>query len=389
MQANSYSKEKYPGELKKKGILFIVQLPPPVHGASMMNSMVYSRLLGDLRYRCRLVRLNFARNLNDLQKFRFRKLGRSFTVFLEICWKALTFQPSIIYFSMVPLGTTLLRDSAYLLAVRLLLPKSRKIIHLHRPGLYEFNQKYRLSWFYRFIFKGCEIIHLTESLVEHEITPLQLTNVKVYAVPNSIEVDAAQHDAGVARMRYNILFLSNLFPHKGFVPLVKAHALLKNNFPGLTLTIAGEIPNSDVEGRLRETIRELCLGDSVKVLGKVSGEQKSLLYRQAGIFVLPSEQEYFPLVILEAMAARTPVITSGRHNLESLFTDMHDLLFVDDLSPEGIAKTIQKLLDNPALASSIGENGYHRFCELQVQSQRMMEDLFNGCADYALLPTRP
>lgn len=389
MQTNSYSKGKYTEELKKGGILFIVQLPPPVHGASVMNNMVYGRMSGKTGYRCQLVRLNFAKSLNDLQKFRFRKLGRSFTVLLEICWKVLTFQPSIVYFSMVPLGTTLLRDSTYLLAVRILLPKSRKIIHLHRPGLYEFNKKYKLSWFYRFIFKGCEIIHLTESLVEHEIRPLQLKNVRVYAVPNFIEVDKVELDAGAPRMRHNILFLSNLFPHKGFIPLVKAFALLKNNFPELTLTIAGEIPNADIEGRLQETIREHCLGNSVKVLGKVSGRQKALLFRQAGIFVLPSEQEYFPLVILEAMAAQTPVVTSGRHNLESLFTDMHHLLFVDDLSPEGIAEAVQKLLNNPELADSIALNGYQRFCELQVQSQRMMDDIFNGCADYAMQLTRP
>jgi glycosyltransferase involved in cell wall biosynthesis len=389
MQTNSYSKGKYSEELKKGGILFIVQLPPPVHGASVMNSMVYGRMSGKTGYRCQLVRLNFAKSLNDLQKFRFRKLGRSFTVLLEICWKVLTFQPSIVYFSMVPLGTTLLRDSTYLLAVRILLPKSRKIIHLHRPGLYEFNKKYKLSWFYRFIFKGCEIIHLTESLVEHEIRPLQLKNVRVYAVPNFIEVDKVELDAGAPRMRHNILFLSNLFPHKGFIPLVKAFALLKNNFPELTLTIAGEIPNADIGGRLQETIREHCLGNSVKVLGKVSGRQKALLFRQAGIFVLPSEQEYFPLVILEALAAQTPVITSGRHNLESLFTDMHHLLFVDDLSPEGITEAVQKLLNNPELADSIALNGYQRFCELQVQSQRMMDDIFNGCADYAMQLTRP
>jgi glycosyltransferase involved in cell wall biosynthesis len=355
-------------EQTKTRVLFFVQLPPPLHGASTMNQSVYNAISSDDQFETRLISLSFARDLADLQKVRFGKVVKAFAILFKLIWQLLSFRPHTVYFSMVPLNFVLIKDATYLAVIKTLLPKGKYVLHFHRPGLIEYATKWRLKWFYRLLFRRCDIIHLSESLVKKEIEPLNLVKVKIHTIPNFINYIHPIPEENKPIGQDNILFLSNLLPHKGFNNLIDAFALLEKEYPNLILTIAGAAQSPNIFLDLQNKITALALNNKVILTGKVDGDEKRELFVNATLFVLPSEREYFPLVVLEAMAFGVPVISSSKDNLECYFYDEEDILYLDSILPHSIAMRIKTLLDNPSLRIKLVSNAKIKSKEIQRDS---------------------
>ena len=107
---------------------------------------------------------------------------------------------------------------------------------------------------------------------------------------------------GLEPGRY-ILAVGRLTPEKGFDLLIEAFRQLAP--PGLTLVIAGGVDN---ENTCSLALRDLARGLPVVFTGALNGEPLRQLYAHARLFVLPSRNEGFPLVLLEAMAAGRDVL---------------------------------------------------------------------------------
>src|SRR6185437_15521512 len=73
--------------------------------------------------------------------------------------------------------------------------------------------------------------------------------------------------------------------------------------------------------------------------------------------VLPAYDEGLPLVILEAMASGVPVICTPVGAIPEVFEDGHSALFVSPGDRPGLARTIRRLVDDPALRASLSEAG--------------------------------
>lgn len=359
----------------KPRVLFLIQLPPPLHGASLMNRQVYEAVCIDSKFSTKLIKLNFAKDLADLQRVRLGKIGKAIKILLHLIVQLAVFRPTTIYFSMVPLNYVLYRDAIYLIAIKLIAPKARYVLHFHRPGLIEYCNKWKLSWLYRRLLKGCDIIHLSEGLVRKEIDPLNLVNTRVHIIPNFICNPGPLNRKELEKDANHILFLSNILPHKGYDRLVQAFALLRDDYPQLRLTIAGQPQNPSVEKTLRDLVGTLNLLDRVQIVGYVDKEKKRLLLESASILVLPSEREYFPLVILEAMMAGVAVIASGRENLSSIFADKKEILFIDNLEPDSIAESIKMLVEKPQLRKNIAGGGRKRAKEVGRESLERIDQL--------------
>ena len=133
----------------------------------------------------------------------------------------------------------------------------------------------------------------------------------VAVIPNGVQIDLpvglSIKPLGITNGIRTALFLSRVHPVKGLLNLVQAWRQLAPK--QWRLCIAG--PNEG--GHLEEVmalVRQLGLGESVEYVGEVDGEQKSALYRNADLFVLPTFTENFGVVVAEALAHGVPVITT-------------------------------------------------------------------------------
>jgi glycosyltransferase involved in cell wall biosynthesis len=107
--------------------------------------------------------------------------------------------------------------------------------------------------------------------------------------------------------RFTVLFVGRHYRRKRVDVLLRAAAQLRGRIPDLEVRIVGRGPCTE---RWRELARELKLEGTVTWLGDVSRAELAEEYNRADLFCLPSVQEGFGIVLLEAMAAGTPILAA-------------------------------------------------------------------------------
>ncbi|QDT71950.1 GDP-mannose-dependent alpha-(1-6)-phosphatidylinositol monomannoside mannosyltransferase [Lacipirellula limnantheis] len=147
-----------------------------------------------------------------------------------------------------------------------------------------------------------------------------------------------------------ILFLSRVHPKKGIDLLLRAVASLQDRWPDFQLIIAG--PGEDrYVAELTRLAAELKIGNQTFFLGMVRGELKLSLYETADVFVLPTHQENFGLVLPEAMACGAPVVTTRGTDIWREL--QQGGVSIVENAPQAIAASIAEILGNPAKAEAM------------------------------------
>lgn len=143
-----------------------------------------------------------------------------------------------------------------------------------------------------------------------------------------------------------LLFLSRLHVKKGIERLIEAAKILSSQGIDYQLAIAGSGEARYVAG-LKAMVTHNGLDENVKFIGFVTGVEKISLLQAAEIFVLPTSQENFGLVLTEAMACGTPVITTRGVDIWNEL-DQSGGAVITSLDPADIAYTITELLTDKA-----------------------------------------
>ena len=154
-----------------------------------------------------------------------------------------------------------------------------------------------------------------------------------------------------------VLSVARMYPRKRLADLLHAAAILRARVDGVQVRIVGRGPEWDALSRLHA---ELGLGDAVVLLGDLTRERLAEEYVNASVFCLPSVQEGFGIVFLEAMAAELPVVACRIAAVPEVV--LHDTtgLLVAPRDPGALAETIERLIREPALARRLGQEGRRR-----------------------------
>jgi glycosyltransferase involved in cell wall biosynthesis len=146
---------------------------------------------------------------------------------------------------------------------------------------------------------------------------------------------------GLAPQTQFLLFAGRLHPQKDPMLLVQAIAAL--NQPHVHLLIAGE---GELMAPLQAEVARLGLQRSVSLLGAVALPDLAALHRIAAAVVLTSAYEGLPLVVLEALASGTPVVTTEAGETPKLLIPGSGLV-CQQRTPEAIAQTLIQILNHP------------------------------------------
>jgi glycosyltransferase involved in cell wall biosynthesis len=151
--------------------------------------------------------------------------------------------------------------------------------------------------------------------------------------------------------RFTILSVCRFYPRKRLHVLLEAAAQLRSRIPCLSVRLVGNGPEA---ARLRALHRDLSLGDMVCFVGDVSREQLAAEYNRADLFCLPSVQEGFGVVFLEAMAAGKPIVAARAAAIPEVVP--HGVLVERD-NAEALAAGIESLYRAPALRAAQAATG--------------------------------
>lgn len=154
-----------------------------------------------------------------------------------------------------------------------------------------------------------------------------------------------------------VLCVARMYPRKRVADLLRATAIMRGRVPGIQVRIVGRGPEWPAVSRLHT---ELGLGDSVTLLGDVGRERLAEEYVNATVFCLPSLQEGFGIVFLEAMAAELPVVACRVAAIPEVVQDGVTGLLVPPRDPAALAAEIERLIADPELARRLGREGRRR-----------------------------
>ena len=159
--------------------------------------------------------------------------------------------------------------------------------------------------------------------------------------------------AGFDRRGY-VLFMGTLEPRKNLGGLLAAYRqLLESGQQTPTLMIVGRAQDNSREWL--DAIETPPLTGHVEHVGYVPDEDRQRIYSGARVLVLPSFEEGFGMVALEAMSLGIPIITSAAGALPELVRDAG--LLIDPNEPASIARALTCILGDDALAATLSKRG--------------------------------
>lgn len=222
---------------------------------------------------------------------------------------------------------------------------------------------------YRLVIRDCrraaKILVPSEATKNDLVSMLKFPAAKIVVTPEGSEGQFHPHSsAEIAAVRAKfglperfLLFVSRWTHYKGLPTLLEAYKNLHKTYPDLGLVICGRPEKNAVE--VEEQVRALVQSNpQVVTPGFVADDDLAAIYSAATTYVHPSLYEGFGIMILEAMAAGAPVVTSNVSSLPEVVGDAG--LLVDPHRVDDVTAAIEKILTDPALAAALQAKGFER-----------------------------
>lgn len=338
-------------------ILFLGQLPPPVHGVSSMNSYLVNSDAIRTEFDIEVVDLKFGESIKELQTFSFKKVGKAAFFGFVILAKMIRQKHDIAYFTITPTGFGFYRDAVYVFLLKLF--RSRIVLHLHGKGIQKNTGSFIKRKIYTQVFKNTSVVCLSNHLAADV---KDIYKGKPFIVPNGI---AVHNLSGGPKKKGNrtvprILYVSNLVRNKGVLVLVEALAILKAKGHVFDARFVGAPYNVTVE-MLQSTLRQSGLDQSATILGPLYGDAKFREYENADIFVFPTYNDVFGLVNLEAMQYNLPVVSTYEGSIPDVVRNNETGFLVNKEDPQMLAERIAVLLNDESLRIAMGAKGREVF----------------------------
>lgn len=210
------------------------------------------------------------------------------------------------------------------------------------------------AWLERFLARWTtQIITVSNELRNALIEIEKIPATKIVTVHNGIDVEdwreedidrSIREKIGVPEDHLLIGTVGRFVPFKGQAVFIDAVGELRKKYPRMKAVIAGKGP---LEHELIDRVRSAGLEETIIFPGFVS-DVKSLI-GSFDVFVLPSLKEPFGLVLLEAMAARVPIVATRAGGVPEIITDYESGLLVPPGDIAALTTAIAKLLDDQGL----------------------------------------
>lgn len=342
----------------KEKVLFILHLPPPIHGASMMGKYIKESNKINEKFDCTYINLSTAKDLADIGKFGIKKIIHFINLLILIYKQIKKKKPDLVYITPNAKGGPFYKDFVVIQLIKAL--KCKIVVHYHNKGVSTRQDKIIDNFLYNLFFKNMKVILLSETLYQDISKYVDRSNV--FICPNGIPLTAKQESVK-ENDKPQLLYLSNLQKEKGIIDVLDACSILKaKGYDFICNVIGGETDEISTTSLINE-INVRNLTDKVQYLGKKYGKEKEDFYQKTDIFVFPTyyHNECFPVVLLEAMQYGCVCISTDEGSITDIIDNKKNGYIVEKKNPSMLASTIEKLMNDPNLTLEISKAGKDKF----------------------------
>jgi glycosyltransferase involved in cell wall biosynthesis len=152
--------------------------------------------------------------------------------------------------------------------------------------------------------------------------------------------------------------VAHILPHKGYDDLIHALGLIAQQVPRVKCLVVGEAPHRRYLAHLLRLAEQLAVRERLLLVGPQDDARS--FYDAMDLFVLPSHTEGLPLTVLEAMAARKPVVATDVGGIPEAVLHGQTGLVVPPRNPPQLAHAVMQILTNSVTARTMGGAGRRR-----------------------------
>ncbi len=228
------------------------------------------------------------------------------------------------------------------------------------PGMKTFKNKLKFWWYYhskwkKMVRSATAIIALNS--IEERIYK-KLKAPQIYRIPNGVDCQQFRPDRALESLSLKsiskdfLLFVGAIQEPKGIFTLLEALNILKEQNMNLPLVVAGSGPELE---KAQQISRESSL--NVSFLGKVPHENIPILMAKANLFILPSFEESFATVYLEAMASGTPCVGTNTGGTPEIIDHEENGYLIEPGNAQMLAHLLKKIFGSSDYKQRLKEMG--------------------------------
>lgn len=336
-------------------LIIIGPLPPPRHGVTIATSRVLENGLLRQRFAVEHVDTSDSRSDTNINRWGFHNIRLGMVSAVRLAFR-LRGEPGIVYLPLSQGTGGFLRDSLFVFVSRL--GGWHVAAHLHGGEFDRFatcaNRLLR-----RWIHLTMRQIH-SVAVLDECLRPILegfVVDERVAVVGNGVPEPCS---VDVERDENHVLFLSNLRRRKGVVEAVQAAMIVVQRRPQTTFTFAGVWESPELRAELLVLAQPAAHAIQFRAVG--DPREKDCLLARASVFLFsPREPEGQPLVILEAMAAELPSVTTDRGAIRSTVVDGEGGFVLGEPIPGELADALIRVLDDRRLRVRMGRAARVRY----------------------------
>ena len=332
--------------MNKPKVFILGKLPPPYFGPAVATQIIIHSKLNDI---FELIHIDTALNkqMNSVGSFAWWKPFKGFFLYVSYFTKLFRFRPALI---LIPHGQTtaaFLKDSVYIILGRLM--GGRILLQLRgsnwRNWLKGVGKLTR--WYVAKNLKlASGVIILSEKF--RYLFSESFSENRIFIVPNGGNFKFPSRQSEEVK-NSEVLFFSNLMTTKGVEDVLQAAEIIKRrNREEIHFRFAGAWSSEE----FKKACIDFVVSNSINAefFPPASGDRKIELFASSGIFVFPPRiPEGHPWVIVEALAAGLPIISTDQGAISESVIEGKNGFIVETNSPEQIADKIIFLINNPEI----------------------------------------
>lgn len=227
------------------------------------------------------------------------------------------------------------------------------VLTLHGSDIFGIKNKKVIRYVTQWVLNNVDRIIGVSSPLKDEIESMGIPQNKITVIPNGTTFEILPRGDDFDQTK-NVLFVGSLVDQKRPLDLLIAFAQISTKNPRSTLEYIGEGPWSQ---KLLASIDGFNLTSRVKLIGTVPHSEVASAMLRSSIFVLPSINEGFGVVLLEAIACGLPCVAYNSGGVIDILGHGNGLLAIPE-DTDSLSQCLDVLLNNKEIYYKLRSNGY-------------------------------